>query len=67
MYKIQQYILNNIQYLLLALSLVAGAIVVIPFGTQIYMAGLFYILCYSLKYRSDVYFLGFYYILFLRR
>ena len=65
MYKIQQYILNNIQYLLLALSLVAGAIVVIPFGTQIYMAGLFYILCYSLKYRSDVYFLGFYYILFL--
>lgn len=65
MYKIQQYILNNIQYLLLSLSLVAGAIVVIPFGTQLYMLGLFYMLCYSFYYRSSDLYLGRYYILFL--
>ena len=65
MYKFQYYILNNIQYLLLALSLVSGAIVVIPFGTQIYMAGLFYLLCYSLINRCNNWYLGRYYILFL--
>ena len=65
MYKFQYYILNNIQYLLLALSLVSGAIVVIPFGTQIYMAGLFYLLCYSLINRCNNWYFGRYYILFL--
>ena len=65
MYKIQQYIFNNIQYLLLALSLVAGAIVPLPFRTEIYMAGLFYLLCYALINRNSNLFLSRYFVLFL--
>lgn len=65
MYKIQQYIFNNIQYLLLALSLVAGAIVPLPFRTEIYMAGLFYLLCYALINWNSNLFLSRYFVLFL--
>lgn len=64
-YKMQHFFLNHIQYFLLSLSLVAGAIVVIPFGTQLYMIGLFYLLCYSFYYRSNDLYLGRYYIIFI--
>ena len=65
MYRIQHYILNNIQFLLLALSLVAGAIVPVPFRTEIYMAGLFYLLCYTLINWNSYLFLSRYFVLFL--
>lgn len=65
MYKIQHYIFNNIQFLLLALSLVAGAIVPLPFRTEIYMAGLFYLICYALINWNSNLLLSRYFILFL--
>lgn len=65
MNKIRQYIFNNFHFLLLSISLVAGAIVPFPFGKEIYMAGLLGILCYSLKNTSNNWYLGRYYILFL--
>lgn len=65
MFKIHHNIFNNIQYWLLSLSVVAGAIVPLPFGTEIYMAGLFYLLCYALINRNSNLFLSRYFVLFL--
>lgn len=65
MFKIHHNIFNNIQYWLLSLSVVAGAIVPLPFGTEIYMAGLFYLLCYALINGNSNLFLSRYFILFL--
>lgn len=65
MHLIQQYIVKHLQYLVLAISLVASAIVVIPFGTQIYIVGLLYIVCYALFNGSNNRFIGRHYILFL--
>lgn len=65
MYKIQHYILNNYHFILLSLSLIAGAIVPFPFGKEVYMAGLFYILFYALKNGSSNWCIGRYFIFFL--
>ncbi len=65
MHLIQQYIVKHLQYLILAISLVASAIVVIPFGTQIYIVGLLYIVCYALFNGNNNRFIGRHYILFL--
>ena len=65
MHKIRHYILTNIQYLLLSVSLVSCAIPAIPFGVPIYFAGLFYLLCYALINTNSTLYIGRYFILFL--
>lgn len=60
-----QYILNHIQYVLLALSLVSGAIVPFTYGVYIYAVGLIYSVFFSILNNNNNLFIGRYFILFL--
>lgn len=57
--------IKQLLYLMLAISLVTSAIVVFPFGTQIYIVGLLFIVCYALFNGSNNRYIGRHYILFL--
>ena len=65
MYKIQKYFLHNFQYILLAISLVAGAIAPLKYGTHIYIAGLIFMLYYNITNKNRNWYIGRHFILFL--